>query len=106
MEENKESKTISFIKANIKNEIEEMCDIDSSFKKAWNESRAEYKLIEEMISLRKQEKITQEQLAEITGIEQQVISRIERKEMIPSIKIFSNILNALGYELRIVKKEA
>ncbi|MBS5368950.1 MAG: helix-turn-helix transcriptional regulator [Coprobacillus cateniformis] len=83
-----------------------MCDIDSFFKKAWNESRAEYKLIEEMISLRKQEKITQEQLAEITGIEQQVISRIERKEMIPSIKIFSNILNALGYELRIVKKEA
>ena len=31
-------------------------------------------------------------------------SRIERKEMIPTIKTFSTLLDALGYELRIVKK--
>jgi DNA-binding phage protein len=40
----------------------------------------------------------------MTGNKQQVISRIERKDNSPSVKTFSNILKALGYELQIVKK--
>ena len=60
-------------------------------------------MIGEMINLRKQEKITQSKLAEITGNRQQVISRIEKKENSPS-RTFCDILNALGYELQIVKK--
>ena len=87
-----------------KQEIEKQREISSEFKKAWDESRAEYKLIGEMISLRKQEKITQKELAELTGNKQQVISRIERKESIPTIRAFSKILDALGYELQIIKK--
>ena len=31
-------------------------------------------------------------------------SRIEEKESIPTIRTFSHILDALGYELQIVKK--
>ena len=79
---------------------------DEKFKKAWDESRAEYKLIGEMISLRKQENITQKELAALTGNKQQVISRIERKESIPTIRAFSHMLDALGYELQIVKKKS
>lgn len=93
-----------FKEINVKQEIEKQREIDTKFRKAWDESRAEYKLIGEMISLRKQEKITQSKLAELTGNKQQVISRIERKESIPTIRAFSQILDALGYELRIVKK--
>ena len=95
-----------FVKIDVKKEIEKQRQIDPEFRKAWDESRAEYKLIGEMISLRKQEKITQKQLAELTGNKQQVISRIERKENIPTIRVFSHILNALGYELQIVKKKS
>ena len=94
-----------FVEINVKNEIEKQRQNNPEFKKAWDESRAEYRLIGEMISLRKQEKITQKELAEMTGNKQQVISRIETKESIPTIRAFSNILNALGYELQIVKKE-
>lgn len=57
-----------------------------------------------MIKLRKQEKITQGKLAELTGCKQQVISRIEKKENKPSLRLFANMLDALGYELLIVKK--
>lgn len=89
---------------NVKKEIEKQRKTDESFKKAWDESRAEYKLIGDLISLRKSEKLTQKELAEKTHNKQQVISRIERKEMIPTIKVFSNLLDALGYELKIVKK--
>lgn len=95
-----------FVEINVKNEIEKQRQIDPKFKKAWDESRAEYKLIGEMISLRKQENITQKELAKLTGNKQQVISRIERKQSVPTIRAFSHILDALGYELQIVKKKS
>ena len=95
-----------FVEVNIQNEIEKQRQSNPEFRKAWDESRAEYKLIGEMISLRKQENITQKELASLTGNKQQVISRIERKESIPTIRAISHILDALGYELRIVKKKS
>ena len=44
-----------FDKINVKNEIEKQKQDDPEFRKAWEDSRAEYRLIGEMISLRKQE---------------------------------------------------
>lgn len=82
-----------FVEINVKNEIEKQRQNNPEFKKAWDESRAKYKLIGEMISLRKQENITQKELASLTGNKQQVISRIERKESIPTIRAFSHIVN-------------
>ena len=95
-----------FVEVNIQNEIEKQRQSNPEFRKAWDESRAEYKLIGEMISLRKQENITQKELAKLTGNKQQVISRIERKQSVPTIRAFSHILDALGYELQIVKKKS
>lgn len=64
----------------------------------------EIELINQMISLRKEQNITQKQLAEITGNKQQAISRIEKNENSPSLQTFCNILSALGYGLVIEKK--
>ena len=75
------------------------------FEQLWEESREEYRLIGEMISIRKAEKVTQTELAELTGSKQQVISRIEKKENSPSLQMFCNMLQALGYELQIVKRQ-
>lgn len=94
-----------FVQVDISKEIEKQKQESPEFARLWDESREEYRLIGEMISLRKAEKITQTQLAAITGNKQQVISRIEKKECSPNLRTFSNILNALGYELQIVKKE-
>lgn len=93
-----------FKKENVNQIIENKRNSDVEFKKAWDESREEYRLIGEMISLRKAENITQEQLADMIGSKQQAISRIEKRENSPSLKNFCNILNALGYELQIVKR--
>lgn len=93
-----------FVKMNVQEEIQKKKNESESFSKAWDDSREEYKLIGQMITLRKEEKVTQSQLAAITGNKQQVISRIEKKENTPSLKMFCNLLNALGYELQIVKK--
>ncbi|MCM1233403.1 MAG: helix-turn-helix domain-containing protein [Ruminococcus flavefaciens] len=93
-----------FAKIDVQKEIEKKCENSPSFKKMWDESREEYKLIGEMTYLRKQKKMTQSKLAEITGNKQQVISRIEKRESNPSLRMFCNILDALGYKLQIVKK--
>lgn len=93
-----------FIQTNIQKEIEKRREESPSFKKAWDESREEYNLIGEMIKLRKEQKITQSQLAKLTGSKQQVISRTEKHESVPSLKLFCNMLNALGYTLEIKKK--
>lgn len=95
-----------FVEMCVKDEIEKRKAESEIFKKVWDDSREEYKLIGEMISLRKAEKITQNQLATITGSKQQVISRIEKKESNPSLKFFCKMLDALGYELRIGKKNS
>ena len=56
-----------FVEINVKNEIEKQKQNDPEFRKVWDDSRAEYRLIGEMISLRKQENITQKKLASLTG---------------------------------------
>ena len=92
-----------FVQNDVNKEIEKQMQ-NPKFKKAWEENNAEHELIGEMISLRKQKKITQSELAMLTGNKQQVISCIERKENNLSLKMFAHILDVLDYELRIVKK--
>lgn len=93
-----------FVEESVTQKIEEMKGTSPEFRQAWDESREEYRLIGEMVSLRKRAKMTQTQLAVLTGSRQQVISRIEKHENIPSLRAFCNILSALGYEMKIVKK--
>lgn len=67
-------------------------------------SDKEKELIDELINLRKEQNVSQNKLAEMTGNKQQAISRIEKKEHSPSLKLFYSMVNALGYELQIVKQ--
>ena len=67
-------------------------------------SDAEEKLIDDLIALRKAQNISQSELAILTGTKQQAISRLENKEHSPSLKLFYSMVNALGYDLQIVKR--
>lgn len=61
-------------------------------------------LIDKLVEIRKKENISQTELAELTGNSQQVISRFEKKTHSPSMRLFSSIIRALGYEILLVKK--
>jgi len=50
--------------------------------------------------------MSQRKLAELTGNKQQAISRTENKECSPYLKMFYSMVNALGYELQIVKRSS
>lgn len=69
-------------------------------------SDKEKELIDELVELRKKLNMSQACLAELTGNKQQAISRIEKKEHSPSLKLFYSMVYALGYELKIVKRSA
>ena len=86
---------MGFVKVDIEQKIEQKRIEDEQFKKLWDDSREEYRLIGEMTALRKAGKITQEELARLTGSRQQVISRIEKRENSPSLKSFCNILRGI-----------
>ena len=61
-------------------------------------------IIDKLIEIRKIENVSQAELAEMIGDSQQSISRFEQKTHNSSMKLFSSIINALGYEVRLVKK--
>ena len=67
-------------------------------------SDRERELIDELVKLRKKQNVSQNQLAKLTGNKQQAISRIEKKEHSPSLKLFYSMVYALGYDLQIVKQ--
>lgn len=64
----------------------------------------EKELINQLCEIRKQKKITQEQLAEMTGNKQQAISSAENNMHSPSLRLFCNMVNALGYEIEVVAR--
>ena len=66
-------------------------------------SDKEKELIDELINIRKEKNISQSELAKLTGNKQQAISRLETKEHSPSLKLFYSMVNALGYDLKLVK---
>ena len=101
----KSNKTGATVSAwSIKDEIAKKQE-SPEFAKIWEENRAEYDLISDLISIRKQKRLTQTELASMIGYKQQVISRLEKKDNSPTLKVFCKVLGALGYELRIVKKK-
>ena len=64
----------------------------------------EKELIDEIIQLRKEQNISQSQLAALIHSKQQAVSRFEKKENSPSLKLYSNMVNALGYRIVLVKQ--
>ena len=88
---------MAFAEINIQEIIQEKKNNSEEFYNTWKKSEDEYRLIAEMIELRKQKGISQTQLARTIGNRQQVISRIEKKENSPSLKMFCCILDSLGF---------
>lgn len=75
-------------------------------RKGMSTSTVAKKLVDDLIEIRKKENISQEELAKMTGSSQQSISRLEKQTHSPSLKLFTNIVQALGYELKLVKQNS
>lgn len=65
---------------------------------------AEFELRRKLIELRRAAGLTQQQLAEKTGLSQQMISRIETGESNSTVETLLKYLEALGFRLEPVRE--
>ena len=72
---------------------------DDEFKKEWESFSPEYQVMKEVINAREINNLTQKQLAELSGIRQSEISKLETGERNPSIKILKRIAEAMNMKL-------
>jgi len=64
-------------------------------------NEAEYTIIEEIISARKEKNLTQKHLAELAGTRQSNISRLESGNYNPSLEFLNKIASAMGKKLEV-----
>ena len=94
---------MSFEKICVKDIVEEKRQ-DPNFDREYRKIKQEYELIDRIVSERKKRKITQKELAVLTGISQQSISRLEREKHMPKIDTLMKLLDGLDLELTVVAK--
>ena len=74
---------------------------DPNFAEEWERQRPEREYMEAIIAARVEQKLTQKELAERTGIRQSNISRIENGNCSPTIATLQQIANGMGKTLYI-----
>ena len=74
---------------------------DPEFKKEYDALQPEYELISAILEARIEKGLTQKDIAELTGISQADISRIENGEGNPTLSTMQRIATALGCTLSI-----
>ncbi len=77
---------------------------DPEFENEYKNLGPEYELIRQMIQAREEKRMTQKDLADLTGIPQGHISRIENGNYNPSLAYLKRIADGLGKELHIQLK--
>lgn len=96
---------MAFVKVNVKEEIKDIKNNDPEFAEIYDVVKKESELIRQARKLRKELGVTQPTIAEVSGMTQQAISRIEQLENSPSLGNFIRYLDGAGLEIRIEKRE-
>ena len=74
---------------------------DPDFKKGWDALEPEFAIIQAMIDARKNAGMTQQELAERTGIAQGDISKLETGRANPSLKTLQRLAEGMGMRLKL-----
>ena len=74
---------------------------NAEVKKEYDALEVEYQIISALIEARNKQNLTQKQLAQITGIDQGNISRLEKGTLNPSIKTLKRLADGLNMKMRI-----
>ncbi len=83
--------------------LDDLITNDTEFEKALNaEIDFEVRLIGKLIEAREKKGLSQKQLAELCGVKQPAIARLESIKSTPQINTLFKILTPLGYKLDIV----
>lgn len=71
------------------------------FKNDFENEYLKIKIINEIVAVRKQNDMTQKEMADIVGIPQGNISRFESGKIVPTLDFIQNLATKLGYSINI-----
>ena len=74
---------------------------NEEFKKEWDEIQPEMDIIRAIVDARTSQNLTQKQLAELTGIHQSDISKLENGTRNPTINLLKRLAEGMGMVLKI-----
>lgn len=94
-----------FKKVDVDEVIKKKIEEDTAFASAWERSQDEYRLLENIVRARKELKLSQKELAALSGCTQQEVSRLEKNGLNASVHTLFKILNGMGYTLSLTPKE-
>lgn len=89
-------------------ELKEELDRDPEFVQAYEDMQPEFAVMRAIAGARAEQNLTQKQVAELTGIAQAEVSKLENGTRNPSVKLLQRLADGLGYTLKVefVPKEA
>ena len=94
----------AFKQLNVDEEIRKRVQKNPELKNELEKANAEYQFIKFLIGLRKELGITQVELAEKSGLTQQVISKIETYKRLPTLSTLLKYVDSMGLKLTVEKK--
>lgn len=74
---------------------------DEKFKKEYEQIQPEMEIIKTLVAARKEQNMTQSDLAKVTGINQADISKLENGNRNPSLNMLKKLAEGLGMQLKI-----
>ncbi len=74
---------------------------DENFKKEYEQIQPEMEIIKTLVAARKEQNMTQSDLAKVTGINQADISKLENGNRNPSLNMLKKLAEGLGMQLKI-----
>ena len=74
---------------------------DENFKKEYELIQPEMEIIKTLVAARKEQNMTQSDLAKVTGINQADISKLENGNRNPSLNMLKKLAEGLGMQLKI-----
>lgn len=74
---------------------------DPEFRAAWDALEPEFQIVKAMLDGRAAKNLTQRELADITGINQADISKLENGNANPSLKTLERLAAGLGMRLKL-----
>lgn len=74
---------------------------DPEFEKAYNDLEFEFRIIESLIDVRIQKKLTQKKLAERIGVAQSALARFESGRTNPTLSFLQKVTSGLGLKMMV-----
>ena len=85
--------------------LQDLIDHSKEAREAHDLFEAEYRFRKMLIEARKKENITQKQLSDITGLTQQMISKVETGESNTTMDTLMRYLKGIGHKIVVVPAE-